>query len=73
MLLIGPLRHSCRPAAASKIIAGVLKTADPRTLILAPLAGERDLLAAAFGRSHPIEPVGGLRIPCGSSAPGARS
>ena len=47
----------------------MLKSVDPRTLILAPLAEERDLLAASFGRSHPIEPADGLRIPCGFVPP----
>jgi adenosylhomocysteine nucleosidase len=43
----------------------VPKSVDPRILILAPLAEERELLTAVFGRSHPIEAVDGLRIPCG--------
>jgi adenosylhomocysteine nucleosidase len=40
-------------------------TVDPRTLILAPLARERGVLAHAFGRVHRIDPLAGLRIPCG--------
>jgi adenosylhomocysteine nucleosidase len=49
---------------------GVLKSSvDPRTLILAPLAKERELLAEAFGCLHPIQAVDGLRIPCGFVRP----